>query len=429
MNQRKLSLDQLLPSHVDSFFECQEKNTSDPSTRAQYKESLINYLKWLHQRRLILFDPQTRLIVYQKTVPLLAARFLQTLIPRFKPATIKACRSILRGFHHWLDEHDIEIEQLDRNLLVDWLNYLKNRWLKPASRELHIVYVRLYFRWLYEQGIIQHFPDDLIKKFDFPNIPQYLPRPLPLLADRDLQIRLAQSDSLYQLGLLLMRRTGLRISELQSLELDCLRTDPKGNNFLKVSLGKLDNERLVPMDDNTVELLKKLQDKGKNNKTWLLESPTGHKTRYATYVEIMHKVCNGLKIDGRMTTHRLRHSYATSLLGGGMSIASIMKLLGHKTYHMTLRYTAITPETIGKEYQKALNQIEKKYAAIDHPSIDSIQWKTTPANPLKMLDDTIRWIQKHNHQNTKTSANAIIKRINRLQIALKKLFPTLTTRF
>ena len=96
---------------------------------------------------------------------------------------------------------------------------------------------------------------------------------------------------------------------------------------------------------------------------------------------------------------------------------------------MTLRYTAITPETIGREYHEALDQIEQKYAAIDHPSMESIQWKTPPVNPLKMLDDTIRWIQKHNEQNTKRSANAIIKRINRLQIALKKLFPTLTTRF
>ena len=87
------------------------------------------------------------------------------------------------------------------------------------------------------------------------------------------------------------------------------------------------------MDDNTVELLKKLQDKGKNNKTWLLESPTGYKTRYASYVKIMHEVCKGLQIDGRMTTHRLRHTYATSLLSGGMSIASVMKLLGHKNYN------------------------------------------------------------------------------------------------
>jgi len=39
----------------------------------------------------------------------------------------------------------------------------------------------------------------------------------------------------------------------------------------------------------------------------------------------------------------------------------VMRLLGHRDYRMTLRYTAITPETVSNEYQKALVQIATRY--------------------------------------------------------------------
>ncbi|MCP4600895.1 MAG: site-specific integrase [Proteobacteria bacterium] len=311
MNQRKLSLEQLQPSHIDSFLNCPDHKTLDPSTQAHYKARLDKYLNWLYQRRLIRFDPKTRRIIYQKTMPLPAAQFVQTLTPRLKPATCKAYRYILLCFHGWLNERGIPIEQLNRQYVIDWLNHLKSKGLQPASRELYIVYVRIYLRWLYEQGTIQTYPDELIRKSDFPKLPQYLPRPLPLLADRELQIRLSQSQCLYQLGLLLMRRTGLRISELISLGPDCIRADPKGNKFLKVPLGKLDNERLVPLDDKTIELVEQLKEKGKNNQNWLLQNKTGGKTNYKRYVEAMHKACDGLEIDGKRPptdfgTHMLR---------------------------------------------------------------------------------------------------------------------------
>jgi integrase len=61
------------------------------------------------------------------------------------------------------------------------------------------------------------------------------------------------SDSIYHQGLLLMRLTGLRIGELCSLERNCIRRDHLNNCFLKVPLGKLNTERLVPMDAYSAE--------------------------------------------------------------------------------------------------------------------------------------------------------------------------------
>jgi site-specific recombinase XerD len=46
---------------------------------------------------------------------------------------------------------------------------------------------------------------------------------------------------------------------------------------------------------------------------------------------------------GKGSVPRLRHTFASSLMNGGMSLLGIMKLLGHRDQRMTLRYTAIAP--------------------------------------------------------------------------------------
>ncbi|XXF81406.1 hypothetical protein P2318_17105 [Myxococcaceae bacterium GXIMD 01537] len=48
-------------------------------------------------------------------------------------------------------------------------------------------------------------------------------------------------------------------------------------------------------------------------------------------------------------------------MNGGMSLMGVMKLLGHRDYRMTLRYTEITLETVGSEYHAALAKLESRY--------------------------------------------------------------------
>ncbi len=54
-----------------------------------------------------------------------------------------------------------------------------------------------------------------------------------------------------------------------------------------------------------------------------------------------------------ITIHRLRHTYATIKLRGGVSLPSVRKLLGHKNLQTTLRYTEIGMETIKRELVEA----------------------------------------------------------------------------
>ena len=59
-------------------------------------------------------------------------------------------------------------------------------------------------------------------------------------------------------ALLLTRATGLRIGELRDLELDCVHQIDGHSDWLKVPLGKLATERMVPLDDETVTILDRI---------------------------------------------------------------------------------------------------------------------------------------------------------------------------
>src|ERR1700754_1607207 len=59
-------------------------------------------------------------------------------------------------------------------------------------------------------------------------------------------------------ALLLQRATGLRIGELVDLELDSVHEIPGQGAWLKVPLGKLNTERMVPLDEETVALIDRI---------------------------------------------------------------------------------------------------------------------------------------------------------------------------
>ena len=44
--------------------------------------------------------------------------------------------------------------------------------------------------------------------------------------------------------------------------------------------------------------------------------------------------------------HTLRHTFATRLVLSGVDIATVSKLLGHSSIHMTMRYSHPTPEAL-----------------------------------------------------------------------------------
>jgi site-specific recombinase XerD len=293
---------------------------------------------------------------------------------------------------------------------------LKDRALSPSSRLQTVIHLRIYLRWLHERKLITVHPDELVRSTDRPKLPVYLPRPLPPDCDKRLQERLFRSGSLYSRALLLMRLTGLRVGELMALPFECLSTDEHQRRFLKVPLGKMYNERLVPLDSRAEKLILLLQATPPLQRTHLLPRLKGINHLYKSLKATLAQATSDLPADAPITTHRLRHSYATSLLNAGMSLLGIMKLLGHKDYRMTLRYAAITQESVYHQYFDAL----KKLDFVDPvPAADSVAAR--PLSPVALLDQCLHSLAASVSEKRlpATLGTSLAKRLQRIKRMLE----------
>jgi len=75
-----------------------------------------------------------------------------------------------------------------------------------------------------------------------------------------------------------------------------------------------------------------------------------------------------------VTPHQLRHTYATRLLnGGGLSITTLQKLMGHRRLDTTMLYTAIYDQTLQDDYAAAMARLQAR----SESSLDWDLWSPT----------------------------------------------------
>ena len=360
-------------------------------TRNDYRYEVRRYLRWLEKRGLAGPFCAEELDGYHRMpLPDEVRRFLQFLAPTRRPSTVNGYRHVLRRFHRWLGDQNIAIANVDRSMCLAWSQELHERAIHPTTRFGWLVSLRTYLDWLCERGLIAAPGRALILSRDLPKKPDYLPRPLPPEIDQELQRRLKQAGTTVTLGLLVMRRTGLRIGELRRLERECVRTDENGKSFLKVPLGKLNNERLVPLDDAALAAVAELQRRGRQDHPYLVQGARGRPVALTTYQSTLTKIGGDLPLSERLCTHRLRHSFATSLMNGGMSLLGIMKLLGHRDFRMTLRYTQIVDETVGREYFEALSRVAGRYELPRGDLADIVD-----LDVVALVQSVISWITRN----------------------------------
>jgi site-specific recombinase XerD len=411
MQRKHIALDELTRAHIKDFL--RQPIAIPLANKSQYNLSsrLLPYLLWLYDHGLVRsrldHNPNKRFALPQS-----ALDFINTLRPVLKHRTCDGYLSVLRAFHSWLNESNLDLEHFDRTVAERWLRSLADRSLAACTRITHIFDVRKYLYWLWERGAIAQYPGDLLRRQDLPKLPSYLPRPFPVQADRELQRRFVQSGTLYGQALFVMRRSGMRIGELLHLSPDCLERDLHGNSFIKVPLGKLDNERLVPLDDQTRDMLVSLQQKCPRDSEFLLRPALCRKELGHRLGAALKQAATGLDIPGAVVSHRLRHTYATELLNAGLSLVTIMKLLGHHSFRMTMHYAAIAQQTVVDDYREAMAAIARKY---DTASDSGGQ--LAECCPERQALDLISALRKLYHccPESKHRLEVIIKRIYKIR--------------
>lgn len=242
--------------------------------------------------------------------------------------------------------------------------------LSPAEQARRIRAVSNFLREITEWG----WPDapgrQLLFRSDVPKLPRPLPRYLPPDSDRLLSQALMDSaNRLAADALLLQRATGLRIGELLDLELDAVHQIPDAGAWLKVPLGKFQTERMVPLDPDTLALLDRIASTRSPGRA-LRHPRTGRAVQFL-FTHHGHRLAEGAvraELDraaiaaglGHLTPHQLRHTYATALINAGVTLQSLMRLLGHVSAEMSLRYASLFDSTVRTEYERALDMAKTR---------------------------------------------------------------------
>ena len=332
--------------------------------------------------------------------------YLERKLGTCRPKTVSSLATRLSHFGRFIAECDPEltsIRDLKRQCHIEpYLNSVSNaintqtgQPVTVADQARRIIALACFFRDITEWDWDDVPSRTLVFHSDIPRLPAPLPRYIPIDADR----RLTQAllDSTYRLAadaLLLARATGLRIGELLDLELDCVHEIPRNGSWLKVPLGKLDTERMVPLEDDTVSVIdrivatrscgKALTHPRTNKPVQFLFTHHGRRLSQSALRGELSRASEIAGI-GHVTPHQLRHTFATSMVNSGVSLQVLMALLGHVSSEMSLRYGRLFDTTVRAEYERALDlaktrlgPLPKKRDYIPVTADDCNSWQSAP---------------------------------------------------
>jgi site-specific recombinase XerD len=298
---------------------------------------------------------------------------IQVLATTRRPKTVRCYRYSAHNFLAYLHTtfpHLLKLSQLRRDPhLLAWFRFLCQRYPSPGNRtrHLHLLTVRRLLRDLANQG--HPVTPDLIRREDFPPPDHYLPKPLSLEEDQQLQQQLRLADTLEVNALRLMRATGIRISECIHLPLDCLQQISEQQVALRVPLGKLHSERLVPVDEETQRVVARIVELGALTPIPQHESHAFLLPRYwqpGTWYRVLHdtlaEMARTAGCTSHVNPHRLRHSFATEMVRLGVSLPALMRMMGHRDIRMTLRYVEVVQLDLQREFHRARQSTASLYS-------------------------------------------------------------------
>jgi len=161
-----------------------------------------------------------------------------------------------------------------------------------------------------------------------------------------------RSSDIRDLALLsAMYGCGLRVSEVVGLNLD----DVDLHQFELRVIGKGRKQRIVPLPEGAAQFLQ----------AWLSEriadveeqavflNNRGKRLSVRSVQRMLKARALQTGADISVTPHRLRHSFATHLLAGGVDLRAIQELLGHASLATTERYTHLDIAKLTAVYDEA----------------------------------------------------------------------------
>ncbi len=270
----------------------------------------------------------------------------------YSKLTVKEYLNDLEIFKNYLQEKEgypekFPVKRIEKYEIVDFLgDIIIIQENSPATRNRKLYSLRSFFKFLVREKKLDNNPAETVQasKTETRAEPIYMKTNEARKYIRTIE----NSDSRNKIRDLAIAKlflyAGLRISELVNLNLENLDFDDEALKFY----GKGNKERFIPLHNDVMEAIldylpirDKIKVKKEKDKEALFLSSHGRRISPRTIQIFVKKYAReaGLRQASKITPHKLRHTFATSLYHQTKDIKVLQDLLGHENISTTQIYT------------------------------------------------------------------------------------------
>ena len=245
---------------------------------------------------------------------------------------------------------------INRQGMLSYLLNLKERNYAATTVARKVAAAKSFFGFMVAEGNIK---DNPTQNVGSPKLGKSLPKPISVSQVRSLleqPAKLSAPEAKRDSAMLhLLYASGMRVSELVSLNLDDVDTEDGDVRCF----GKGHKERLIPIAPQAALTVKEYLQESRHrlapdsDEKALFLNRRGERLTRQGFWQILKGYAKSIELSTAITPHTLRHSFATHMLSGGADLRSVQELLGHANISTTQVYTHLTTEHIRRTYDKS----------------------------------------------------------------------------
>ncbi|MDP2337737.1 MAG: tyrosine-type recombinase/integrase [Bacteroidota bacterium] len=260
---------------------------------------------------------------------------------RYSESTLKSYKGLFEEFINYYHKYDIN--NIDEKMIIAFMRYLViERKISTSYQNQSINSIKFY----YERVLGGQRKIYLVER---PRKEKTLPE---VLSEQEIVSVIRQIDNIkHKAIVLLIYSAGLRLSEVVNLKIKDIDSE-RMKVFVQQAKGRKD--RYTSLSKKVLPVLRQYFIEYKP-KEWLFEGAKGRQYSVSSVQTTVKDAYAKAGIKKKVSTHTLRHSFATHLLENGTDLRYIQSLMGHESSKTTEIYTHITT----KGFDQIQNPLDK----------------------------------------------------------------------
>ena len=280
-------------------------------------------------------------------------------VRNMSPNTVRSYETDLKAYCAWVRREGVRPHVVTHRQLRRYLAELSHAGYSSRTLNRHLSSIRGLYRWLVSQELVTA---DAAAALASPKIGRSLPR---TMGDQDVRALIDSCETEGLEGprdrafLELLYASGARISEISQLDVGDIDYSQDQVRLF----GKGSKERVVPLYPEALKAVSEYaknvrpqlaaRRKGREHTKALFVSTRGNRMSAAALRSRFERQVSLAGLDGSITPHAMRHTYATELLSGGADLRSVQELLGHESLATTQIYTHLSVERLKEATRQA----------------------------------------------------------------------------